>query len=83
MCESILNTKKRSSRDRTKHIDIKHHFVLKQIENGLVKVIFARSEENLANIFTNHVGGESFKFHKANWGDGTIKGRVLNGTVHI
>jgi hypothetical protein len=56
-------SKNRSSGEQTKHIDIKHHFVPEQIENGLV--IFVRSEENLADILTKNLGGENFKFHTA------------------
>jgi hypothetical protein len=61
----IFMSKTRSSGDQKKHIDIRHHFVREQIKNGLVEVIFVRSEDNLADIFTKNLGGKSFKFHQA------------------
>ena len=62
---SIFMSKNRSSGDRTKHIDIKYHFIREQIENGLVEVVFVRSEENLADVFTKNLNGESFRFHQS------------------
>ena len=31
---------------RTKHVDIRHHYVRQYVEDGMVKIIFVRSEEN-------------------------------------
>jgi hypothetical protein len=39
---------------RTKHIDIRQHFVCKFIEDGNLKVIFVKSENNDADIFTKN-----------------------------
>ena len=41
---------------RTKHIDIKYHFIREQVDNGTVEIIFIHSEENNADIFTKNVG---------------------------
>ncbi len=49
--------------NRTKHIDTRYHFVRKYIEDGIVKVIFVRSENNHADIFTKNLNGESFEKH--------------------
>ena len=40
---------------RSKHIDIKFHFIRSHIENGNVKLMYISSEENLADIFTKPV----------------------------
>jgi len=48
---------------RTKHIDIKYHFIREQVENGTVEIIFVRSEENDADIFTKNVGKMAFVNH--------------------
>ncbi|GJY35419.1 hypothetical protein Tco_0420797 [Tanacetum coccineum] len=37
---------------RSKHIDIRHHFIREQVENGLVELYFMRTEYQLADIFT-------------------------------
>ncbi|GJT14437.1 retrovirus-related pol polyprotein from transposon TNT 1-94 [Tanacetum coccineum] len=36
----------------SKHIDIRHHFIKEQIENGVVELYFVTTEYQLANIFT-------------------------------
>ncbi|XP_058755682.1 secreted RxLR effector protein 161-like [Vicia villosa] len=37
---------------RTRHINIKHHFIRSVIENGDVELVFCSSQEQLAYIFT-------------------------------
>ncbi|GJR55065.1 retrovirus-related pol polyprotein from transposon TNT 1-94 [Tanacetum coccineum] len=37
---------------RSKHIDIRHHFIKEQVENGVVELYFVRTEYQLAGIFT-------------------------------
>ncbi|GJZ59954.1 retrovirus-related pol polyprotein from transposon TNT 1-94 [Tanacetum coccineum] len=37
---------------RSKHIDIRYHFIKEQVENGVVELYFVRTEYQLANIFT-------------------------------
>jgi hypothetical protein len=39
---------------RTKHIDIKTHFVRKYIEDDILKLIFIRSKDNDSDIFTRN-----------------------------
>ena len=41
---------------RTKHIDLKYHFVREFVEDGVLKVVFVRSSENLSDPFTKNVG---------------------------
>ncbi|KAK3716452.1 hypothetical protein RRG08_057375 [Elysia crispata] len=40
---------------RSKHIDIRYHFVRNEISNGLMKVQYVPSEENPADVFTKPV----------------------------
>ena len=40
---------------RTKHIDTRYHYVREFIEDGIVKIIFVRSEDNQADPFTKNV----------------------------
>ncbi|GJW76094.1 retrovirus-related pol polyprotein from transposon TNT 1-94 [Tanacetum coccineum] len=37
---------------RSKHIDIRHHFIREQVEKGVVELYFVRTEYQLADIFT-------------------------------
>ena len=46
---------------RTKHIDIKHHFIREAIEEGYVELKFCRSEEQLADIFTKALPRDKFQ----------------------
>ncbi|GJS23406.1 putative ribonuclease H-like domain-containing protein, partial [Tanacetum coccineum] len=47
---------------RSKHIDIRHHFIREQVENGMVKLYFVMMDYQLANIFTKALPRERFKF---------------------
>ena len=48
---------------RTNHIDVKHHFVREYIEKGLIKIVFVRSEENEADIWTKNVKQDTYTKH--------------------
>ncbi|GJY39300.1 retrovirus-related pol polyprotein from transposon TNT 1-94, partial [Tanacetum coccineum] len=45
---------------RTRHIDVRYHFIKKQVENGIV--YFVRTEYQLAEIFTKPLPRERFNF---------------------
>ncbi|GJX57557.1 retrovirus-related pol polyprotein from transposon TNT 1-94 [Tanacetum coccineum] len=47
---------------RSKHIDIRHHFIREQVENGVVELYFVTTDYQLANIFTKALPREQFKF---------------------
>ncbi|GJQ89862.1 retrovirus-related pol polyprotein from transposon TNT 1-94 [Tanacetum coccineum] len=47
---------------RSKHIDIRHHFIKEQVENGVVELYFFRTEYQLANIFTKPLAQERLEF---------------------
>jgi len=47
----------------TKHIDIRNHFVREFIEDGILKVIFIKSDDNDADIFTKNTTEELFIKH--------------------
>ena len=48
---------------RTKHIDIRAHFVRELIINGILKVVFVKSEDNATDIFTKNVSEDLFVKH--------------------
>ncbi|GJY92936.1 copia protein [Tanacetum coccineum] len=47
---------------RSKHIDIRHHFIRKQVENGVVKLYFVTTNYQLADIFTKALPRERSEF---------------------
>ncbi|GKA89238.1 putative ribonuclease H-like domain-containing protein [Tanacetum coccineum] len=47
---------------RSKHIDIRHHFIRKQVEKGVVELYFMTTDYQLADIFTKALPRERFKF---------------------
>ena len=49
--------------NKTKHIDVRAHYVRQYVEEGIVKIVFIRSEENEADTFTKNVNGSIFEKH--------------------
>ncbi|GJT41732.1 retrovirus-related pol polyprotein from transposon TNT 1-94 [Tanacetum coccineum] len=47
---------------RSKHIDVRYHFIKEQVEIGLVELYFVRTEYQLADIFTKAFPREIFEF---------------------
>nr|GEV32905.1 retrovirus-related Pol polyprotein from transposon TNT 1-94 [Tanacetum cinerariifolium] len=47
---------------RSKHIDIRHHFIREQVENGMVKLYCVTMGYQLADIFTKALPRERFEF---------------------
>nr|GEV69771.1 hypothetical protein [Tanacetum cinerariifolium] len=47
---------------RSKHIDIKFHFIKEQVENGVVELYFVNTEYQLADIFTKALCKERIEF---------------------
>ncbi|GKF23844.1 hypothetical protein Tco_0076166, partial [Tanacetum coccineum] len=47
---------------RSKHIDIRHHFIQEQVENIVVELYFVETNYQLANILTKALPRERFEF---------------------
>ncbi|GJR43131.1 retrovirus-related pol polyprotein from transposon TNT 1-94 [Tanacetum coccineum] len=47
---------------RSKHIDIRHHFIKEQVENKVVELYFVRTKYQLADIFTKPLARERLEF---------------------
>ena len=65
---AVYLSKNATTGNRTKHIDTRYHFVREYIEDGIVKVVFVRSEDNDADIFTKNLNGETFEKHSTSIG---------------
>nr|GEW10373.1 retrovirus-related Pol polyprotein from transposon TNT 1-94 [Tanacetum cinerariifolium] len=53
---------------RSKHIDIRHHFIREQVENGMVELYFVTTDYQLADILTKALPRERFEFLLARLG---------------
>ncbi|GJV48540.1 hypothetical protein Tco_1438752 [Tanacetum coccineum] len=47
---------------RSKHIDIRFHFIKEHVENGVIELYFVNTEYQLADILTKALGREKIKF---------------------
>nr|GEZ05457.1 retrovirus-related Pol polyprotein from transposon TNT 1-94 [Tanacetum cinerariifolium] len=47
---------------RSKHIDIRYHFIKEQVENGVIEIYFVNTEYQLADFFTKALGRERIEF---------------------
>ena len=61
---AIFMAENASATGRTRHISVKYHHVREAIVEGIVKIIFVTSEENLADLFTKNVKAIVYNEHK-------------------
>nr|GEW07674.1 hypothetical protein [Tanacetum cinerariifolium] len=47
---------------RSKHIDIRYHFIKEKVENGVIKLYFVNTEYQLADLFTKALGRDRIGF---------------------
>ena len=52
---------------RTKHIDIRYHFVREYVEKNIVKIIFVTTNENIADPYTKNVSEHTYVQHHAKY----------------
>ncbi|GKC75074.1 retrovirus-related pol polyprotein from transposon TNT 1-94 [Tanacetum coccineum] len=50
------------SSKRSKHIDIRFHFIKEHVENGVIELYFVNTEYQLADIFTKALGRKRIEF---------------------
>ncbi len=49
--------------NRTKHVDIRTKYVNEYCENGILKIIFVKSEDNDSDTMTKNLGGDLYSKH--------------------
>nr|GEV94196.1 retrovirus-related Pol polyprotein from transposon TNT 1-94 [Tanacetum cinerariifolium] len=47
---------------RSKHIDIRYHFIKEHVENGVIELYFVNTKYQLANLFTKALARERIEF---------------------
>jgi hypothetical protein len=52
-----------SAGSRTKHVELKYHFIRQYVEEGFIRIIFVRTDENTSDVFTKNVSGEIMERH--------------------
>jgi len=52
-----------STSGRTKHVDIRYHYVREFIEDGFIRIVFVRTKLNKADMFTKNVVGDIHNAH--------------------
>ncbi|GKA19710.1 retrovirus-related pol polyprotein from transposon TNT 1-94 [Tanacetum coccineum] len=57
---------------RSKHIDIRFHFIKEHVENGVIELYFVNKEYQLADIFTKALGRERIEFLSTSWECGVL-----------
>ena len=58
---SVMNLSKNPvNHSRTKHIDVRHHFLRDCLEKGLINLEFIKTENQIADIFTKPLNENSF-----------------------
>jgi hypothetical protein len=60
---AIFMSENVSTSSRTRHVDIRYHYVREFVEDGFIKIIFVKSEENLSDGFTKNITGTLYDAH--------------------
>ena len=56
-----------SSGVRTRHVDIRYHFVREHVVDDFIKIIFVKSCDNDADLFTKNVSKDTYTKHMNNF----------------
>jgi hypothetical protein len=57
-----------STNGRSKHIDVRFHYLRELVEQGMLQVDFVRSEDNTSDIFTKNLASDLFGKHSKGLG---------------
>ena len=58
---SLVINEVRNLNERTKHIDIKHHFIREKVIDEKIRVVQILSEENVADVLTKPLARSAFE----------------------
>jgi hypothetical protein len=61
---AIFMSENVTATSRTRHVDARYHFVREFVEDGYIKIIFVRSENNKSDGFTKNVTNDIYEKHK-------------------
>jgi hypothetical protein len=70
---AILLSKNPVNHDRSKHIDIRHHFLRDKVSDNTIDLSHVPTEDNLADILTKPLGTDTFTGLRDRIGVGPVK----------
>ena len=65
---AISISKNSVQHSRTKHIEIRHHFIRELVENGTPTLEFIHTDDQKADLFTKPLDSKRFEFLRENIG---------------
>jgi hypothetical protein len=68
---------------RTRHIQVKYHFIRSLVREGKIKLEFCPTKDQLADIFTKGVNGPRLKEISSRLGQSNQHGRELNNAGYV
>nr|GEY87830.1 Gag-Pol polyprotein [Tanacetum cinerariifolium] len=68
---------------RTKHIDVRYHFIKEKVEKGIIELFFVGTEYQLADLFTEALSEERFKYLVRRLGTSQSRQHVNTSLIHI
>ena len=60
---AMFLAKNEQASQRTKHIDVKYHYIRQHVEEGIVKINLVKSEDNTSDVFTKNLGYKLYWEH--------------------
>nr|GEV12103.1 retrovirus-related Pol polyprotein from transposon TNT 1-94 [Tanacetum cinerariifolium] len=66
---------------RSKHIDIRYHFIKEQVKNGVIELYFVNTEYQLADLFTKALGRDRIEFLITKLGMRSLTPETLKQTI--
>ena len=64
---AIFMAENSSSGVRTRHVDIRYHFVRENIVDNFIKIVFVKSCDNDADLLTKNVSKDTYTKHMNNF----------------
>ena len=52
---------KNETSTRTKHIDVRYHFICELVEAGVIKIEYINTKDNIADALTKNLSSEQFE----------------------
>ena len=62
---AIFMSKNINTTSRSKHVDVRTKFVNEFVEDGILKILFVKSEDNDSDILTKNLSGEGYSRHSS------------------
>ena len=54
--------------DKSKHIEIKYHYIRDMVQRGAVKLLYVATEEQIADVLTNPLARMKFEYFRERLG---------------